>query len=71
MKKEKKPSNWGLVFGFLRGQYKFFILALSLSAAATVINALTPQIISVTIDSVLGTEDYMIPKLLRGFFTLE
>ncbi len=71
MKKEKKRSNWSVIAAFMKGQYRFFILALILSAAATVINALTPQIISVTIDSVLGTEDYTIPKLLQGLFTLD
>ncbi len=71
MKKTKKPSNWKMILVFLRGQYKFFVLALALSAAATVVNALTPQIISVTIDSVLGSEDYTIPRLIRGFFTLD
>ncbi len=71
MKKEKKRSNWSVIAAFMKGQYRFFILALILSAAATIINALTPQIISVTIDSVLGTEDYTIPKLLQGLFTLD
>ena len=71
MKKQKKRSNWRLIAGFLRGEYIFFIIALLLSASATVINALTPQIISVTIDSVLGSEDYTIPQLLKSFFTLE
>ena len=71
MKTKKKPSNWGMIAVFLRGQYRFFAAALLLSALSTVITALTPQIISVTIDSVLGTEDYTIPQLLRGLFTLD
>ena len=69
--KQKKKSNFRIVIGFLKGQYRFFIIALLCSVCVTMLNALTPQIISVTIDSVLGMGDGEMPALLQPFLSLE
>lgn len=59
-----------MVIGFLKGQYRFFALSLIFSILTTMLNALTPQIISVTIDSVIGSEGGSLPFLLRPFMDL-
>lgn len=69
--KQKKKSNFRIVIGFLKGQYRFFIIALLCSVCVTMLNALTPQIISVTIDSVLRMGDGEMPALLQPFLSLE
>lgn len=69
--KQKKKSNFRIVIGFLNGQYRFFVMALLFSVCVTMLNALTPQIISVTIDSVLGLGDGELPEILKPFTSIE
>ena len=56
---------------FLKGNLLFFATALLCSVLSTVCNSLTPQVISVTVDSVLGTEDYTLPAVLQAFTSLD
>ena len=53
-----------LVTRFLRGSWPHFALALLLSMLSTGFNALTPQVIGVTVDSVLGTQTPRVPAWL-------
>ena len=69
-KKQKKENNFPLMAKFLKGNLLFFATALLCSVLSTVCNSLTPQVISVTVDSVLGTEDYTLPAVLRAFTSL-
>ena len=70
-KKQKKEDNFPLMAKFLKGNLLFFATALLCSVLSTVCNSLTPQVISVTVDSVLGTEDYTLPAALRAFTSLD
>lgn len=70
-KKQKKENNFPLMAKFLKGNLLFFATALLCSVLSTVCNSLTPQVISVTVDSVLGTEDYTLPAALRAFTSLD
>lgn len=56
---KKKPD---LILRFLKGNTHFFVLALLFSMLNTVLNALIPQVIRVTVDSVIGTSP--IPSFL-------
>ena len=70
-KKQKKENNFPLMAKFLKGNLLFFATALLCSVLSTVCNSLTPQVISVTVDSVLGTEDYTLPAVLQAFTSLD
>lgn len=69
--KQKKENNFPLVARYMKGNIRFFLTAMLCSVLVTVCNATTPQIISVTIDSILGNEDYTLPAILAQFTTLE
>lgn len=69
--KQHKQHNLPLMARYMKGNIFFFILALLCSVLSTVCNSITPQIISVTIDSILGDEDYSLPALLDRFTSLE
>ena len=56
---------------YMKGNVRWFVLALLFSVLSTVCNSATPQIISVTIDSILGSEQYTLPAVLAQFTTLE
>ena len=70
-KKQKKENNFPLMAKFLKGNLLFFATALLCSVLSTVCNSLTPQVISVTVDSVLGSEDYTLPGVLQAFTSLD
>ncbi len=53
-----------LIGRYLKGCYGFFAAALILSCLATIFNALTPQIIGLTVDSILGSEPPDLPAWL-------
>ncbi len=53
-----------LIGKYLRGCYGFFAAALALSCLGTVFNALTPQIVRLTVDSILGSEPPELPAWL-------
>ena len=69
--KQKKENNFPLMARYMKGNIRYFVAAILCSVLSTVCNSLTPQIISVTIDSILGTSDYILPALLAKFTTLE
>ena len=45
-----------LIVRFLRGSIHFFVVALLCACLGMVFNALTPQVIRLTVDSILGAE---------------
>ena len=69
--KKKKENNFPLMLRYMKGNVRWFVLALLFSVLSTVCNSATPQIISVTIDSSLGSEQYTLPAVLAQFTTLE
>ena len=69
--KKKKENNFPLMLRYMKGNVRWFVLALLFSVLSTVCNSATPQIISMTIDSILGSEQYTLPAVLAQFTTLE
>lgn len=61
----------GLIWRYLRPVVMFFVVALGSSCLSNVFHALTPQIIRITVDSVLGEEAAELPKVLTRWVTLE
>ena len=59
-----------LILRPLRGNVHFFVFALTCACLGMIFNALTPQIIKVTVDSVLGEEEAQIPGFLQGLVDL-
>lgn len=55
------------IYKFLDGSKLFFILAIGMSILNTVFNSLTPQIIKITIDSILGDLPFNLPNSFVNF----
>lgn len=69
--KLSRSDKADLIFRYLRGNTHFFLEALVLSCLAMVLNALTPQIISITVDSILGGGEAELPRLVRGILDVK
>ncbi len=72
--KEEKLTGRGkakLVVRYLRPVAWLFALGLLMSLFSQVFNALIPQIVRVTVDSVLGTEKPQLPAALGGVLPIE
>ncbi len=67
---QKTKSIYPFIWRFLKPQILFFILALLFTMLTTVFNALMPQILRNTVDSVLGNEDFTFPSFVVDFFNL-
>lgn len=65
---EIRYRKWDLIRQFFDGSKKYFAAAVAASLAATVLNALTPQIFRFSIDSVLGGGRY--PYLSKRLWIL-
>ena len=65
MNKTTNKSRLRLIANILTGQWHLFFFALLFSMGSTLFNSLTPQIIRLTVDSVIGSE----PLALSGFFS--
>ena len=61
----------GIILRYLRGNWGFFAAAIVLAYLNTVCNAVIPQIISVTVDSVLDGKEPDLPALLLRLLPLE
>ena len=61
----------GIILRYLRGNWGFFIAAILLAYLNTICNAVMPQIIRVTVDSVLDTKDPKLPDLVLRLLPLE
>ena len=60
-----------MVLRHLRGNWGFFVGAILLAYLNTICNAVIPQIISVTVDSVLGAREPDLPGFLTALLPLE
>ena len=54
----------GLIWHYLRPCWGHFAAALLCACLSMALNALTPQIIRITVDSILGSEEAKLPALL-------
>ena len=61
----------GMILDQLRGNWGFFAAALVLAWMNTVCNAVIPQIIGVTLDSVLGDKEPGLPGFVRALLPLD
>lgn len=59
--KLSRREKTGMILRYLRGCGKYFIAALVYACLGMVFNALTPQIIRVTVDAILGQEPLDLP----------
>ena len=59
-----------LIVRFLRGSIHYFVVALLCACLGMVFNALTPQVIRLTVDSILGAEEPSLPAFLQPLLPL-
>ena len=59
-----------LIVRFLRGSIHYFVVALLCACLGMVFNALTPQVIRLTVDSILGAEQPSLPAFLQPLLPL-
>lgn len=69
--KLSRREKTSLILRYLRGCIGFFAIALLCACLGMVFNALTPQIIKITVDSVLGTAETELPRFLQRWFSVE
>ena len=69
--KLSRRDKISLILHHLSGNWGFFIGAVLLAYLNTICNAVIPQIIGVTVDSVLGTKEPDLPGFLQRLLNLE
>ena len=60
-----------MVLTYLRGSRGYFVLALLCACLSMVFNALTPQVIRITVDSILDAEPANLPGVIENLIPLE
>ena len=68
---QKKTGKLKLISRFLKGNLHMFVLVFIFSMMNTLFNALTPQIVRISVDSVIGGADWQLPGWLVDTFHLE
>ena len=63
----KSRHGAALILYFLRGSVKFFVISIIASLLASFFEMINTQIVSFTVDTVLGTEKVSYPKIIEGF----
>ena len=61
----KKYGRLQLIFLFLKGSKRFYLLGIFGSMMVSLCEMLTPQIIKLTVDSVIGSEPLNVPAILE------
>lgn len=64
-KQSKKMSRASLIFLFLKGSKRYYLLAIFASLMVTLFEMITPQIILLTVDSVIGSEPLNVPAFIE------
>lgn len=67
--KLSRREKLSLIGKYLRPCWGHFAAALLCACLAMVFNALTPQIIRITVDSILGTEPVRLPAFLMRWLS--
>lgn len=65
---EKKQSKTKLIMRFMHGALPWFLVTILASAMLTLCETVMPQIVSVTVDSVIGTKAFTLPGWTVGLF---
>lgn len=68
---KRKTGKLHVITRFLKGNLHMFVLVLVFSMLNTVFNSLTPQIVRVSVDSVIGGEPYNLPDWVVHTLNLE
>ena len=63
-KQEKRAGNWAVLRRMLRGSVRYFIICIVSGVIFTALELVIPQILRVTVDSVIGTKEVQLPKVL-------
>ena len=63
---KNRTGNMKMILQFLKGIRYLFVLSVIFAMIQTVLNALTPQIIRYTVDSVIGGSESNLPDWLEG-----
>ncbi len=63
-KKRKKSSPLGLIWGFSRGARGNFVAAVVFSLVSIVLSSLVPQVIRITVDSIIGDYEFALPQFV-------
>ena len=66
-----RRDKTGLISRYLRGCWGYFVLTLLFACVGMGLNALTPQIVRLTVDSILGTEPPALSARLLGLLQWE
>ncbi len=61
----------GIILRYLRGNWGFFIAAIALAYLNTICNAVIPQVVRVTVDSVLDSKEPDLPALLQRLLPIQ
>ena len=69
--KLSRQERMQLIWKYLGPVIWFFVVALSCACLANVFHALTPQIIKITVDSILGTEPADLPEYVLEWLSWE
>lgn len=65
--KNMKAQRWKLILQFSQGRRVTFALAVVFSLLNTVFFSVVPQIVRVTVDSVIGTEEFDVPAVVLQY----
>lgn len=68
---EKKKGKVHVISRFLKGNLHMFVLVFVFSMLNTVFNSLTPQIVRITVDTVIGGGDWQLPAKMVEFLQLD
>ena len=63
----EKSKKTNIIFGFVRGAKRFFLFSMLSSLTASAIELINPQIIRMTVDSVIGDSKPDIPSSVANF----
>ncbi len=67
MKKEKYPTKSSLVFYFLRGSKRYFVLAVFFACMVSVLDLINPKIIAYTVDCLLSDGVSPLPEAVNAW----
>jgi len=66
-KEQKKKGNFTFLFKIMLGNWRFFWTCVITMALGVGLSYITPKIVGVTIDSVIGTLDFNLPQQLKDY----
>ena len=69
--KLSRQDKTRLIWKYLGPVVWYFAIALTCACLAMVFNALTPQIIKITVDAILGTEEAALPAVVQRWISVE